>query len=232
LEDKMGLARMYNSILNNQCRVALVINYLFSFIIIVPSFKSLFGRDGLIFSGANPTPKTHLFHLNYTSMKLHAIRNRPTGVRILGILGIVGGSISIIFGIGMAVIGSIGSQFSETDIFDTSELDLPDGNSTDNATVYNKVKKIFESFFILGIILIPYGIAGIIVSWFFLNGKRWAWIGAVIYTIISIIITIFIIVSLTLTTDDSSIGGNIVSFGISGVILWYLYRPNVRLYFG
>jgi hypothetical protein len=163
---------------------------------------------------------------------LHAIRTRPTGVRILGIFGIVGGSISIILGIGMAVIGSIGSQFSETDIFDTSELELPDGNSIDNATVYNKVKKLFESFFILGIILIPYGIAGIIVSWFLLNGKRWAWISAVIYTIISIIITVFIIVSLTLTTDGSSIGGNIVSFGISGVILWYLYRPNVRLYFG
>ena len=163
---------------------------------------------------------------------MHAIRKRPTGVRILGIFGIVGGSISIILGIGMAAIGSIGSQFSETDIYDTSELDLPDDNSTDTATKFNEAKKIFESFLILGIILIHYGIAGIIVSWFLLSGKRWAWIGAVIYTIISIIITVFIIVSLTLTTDGSSIGGNIVSFIISGVILWYLYRPNVRLYFG
>jgi hypothetical protein len=166
-------------------------------------------------------------------MKLHAIRNRPTGVRILGILGIVGGCISIIFGIGMAVIGSIGSQFSETDIFDTSELDLPDGNSTDKETVYNKVKKIFGSLITFGIILIPYGIAVIIVNWFLLEGKGWAWIGAVIYTIVYIIITIFYIVLFyEFRMDASSIGGIIVSFGISGVILWYLYRPNVRLYFG
>lgn len=165
-------------------------------------------------------------------MQLHAIRNRPTGVRILGILGIVGGSIGMILGIGVALVGSIGSQFSVTDIYDTSELDLPDDNSTDIETEFNEIKKFFESIFIFGIILIPYGIAGIIVSWFLLEGKGWAWIGAVIYTLISIIITVLSIVLFYSHTNALSIGGNIASFSISGVILWYLYRSNVRLYFG
>ena len=165
-------------------------------------------------------------------MKLHAIRNRPIGVKILGIFGIVGGSISIILGIGMVLLGWSINLVSETAISDIFEENFPDGNSIDKATAFNEAKKVFESFFILGIILIPYGIAGIIVSWFLLNGKRWAWIAAVIYTIISIIITVFIIVSFPFKTGASSIGVNIVSFIISGVILWYLYRPNVRSYFG
>lgn len=164
-------------------------------------------------------------------MKLHAIRNRPNGVRILGIFGIVVGSFSIILGIGMVLLGWSINLISETDISDTLEEEFPDGNITDNATAFSEAKKIFESIFILGIILIPYGIAGIIVSWFLLNGKGWAWIGAVIYTIISIIITVFTIVSFPFQTDASSIGINIVSFIIPGVILWYLYRPNVRCYF-
>lgn len=165
-------------------------------------------------------------------MKLHAIRNRPTGVRILGILGMVGGSISMILGIGVALLGSIGSQFSVTDIYDTSELDHPDDNSTNIESEFNEIKKVFGSIFIFGIILIPYGIAGIIVSWFLLEGKRWAWIGVVIYTLISIVITVLLIVLFYSHTDALSIGGNIMSFSISGFILWYLYRPNVRLYFG
>jgi hypothetical protein len=62
---------------------------------------------------------------------------RPTGVRILGIFGIVAGSISIILGIGMALIGWFGSQINETDFYDNLEPEFPDGNSTDNATVFN-----------------------------------------------------------------------------------------------
>lgn len=91
----------------------------------------------------------------------------------------------------------------------------------------------FSGFFLLvDAILIPFAIAGFIVSWGLLKGKGWALIGSIILTIISILLRV-IIISMEGTGDDAmSIGGNIVVFIIQGIILWYLFRPNVRSYFG
>ena len=57
-----------------------------------------------------------------------------------------------------------------------------------------------------------------------LTGKGWAWMITVILSIISIVFGIVGIAS----------GGapSIISLIINGVILYYMYRPNVKSYFG
>jgi hypothetical protein len=64
-----------------------------------------------------------------------------------------------------------------------------------------------------------------------LTGKGWALISAVILIIISILLRIIISME-GMGEDAISIGGNIAVFIIQGIILWYLFRPNVTSDFG
>jgi hypothetical protein len=75
-----------------------------------------------------------------------------------------------------------------------------------------------------GIGSIILGIASLVVAWGLLKGAGWAWIITLIITIISIIVNI-----------ASLAGGstaNIIGIIINGIIIYYLYRPNVKSYFG
>ncbi|MEP6577152.1 MAG: hypothetical protein ABJB85_12055 [Nitrososphaerota archaeon] len=75
-----------------------------------------------------------------------------------------------------------------------------------------------------GIGSIILGIASLVVAWGLLKGAGWAWIVTLIITVISIIVNI-----------ASLAGGNtanIIGIIINGIIIYYLYRPNVKSYFG
>jgi hypothetical protein len=71
---------------------------------------------------------------------------------------------------------------------------------------------------------IAIGIACFLLAWGLFIGKGWAWIITVILAIISIVFSIMGVGS----------GGyvNIINIVISGIILYYLYRPAVKSYFG
>jgi uncharacterized membrane protein (DUF2068 family) len=77
---------------------------------------------------------------------------------------------------------------------------------------------------ILGAMLIVLGIANFVVAWGLLKRKGWAWIVTIIINIISAVLNIVSIVAGSI----GSIGGLI----INGIIIYYLYRPNVKSYFG
>ena len=68
------------------------------------------------------------------------------------------------------------------------------------------------------------GIAGLFIAWGLISGKGWAWIITIIITIIMAIVNIISIAS----------GRYEHLFGliINGVILYYMYRPQVKAYFG
>jgi hypothetical protein len=68
-------------------------------------------------------------------------------------------------------------------------------------------------------------IANFILAWGLLSGKGWAWFITVILAIISII---FAIVSMVMGNYEEGIATVI----IEGIILYYLFRPNVKAYFG
>jgi hypothetical protein len=94
---------------------------------------------------------------------------------------------------------------------------------------------------VIGAILLAVGIGYLVVSYGLLKGKGWAWIVTVILTIIAIAIQIISIISSSMfnasfSTDInaliSEIIAHIIGLAINGVILYYLYRPNVKTYFG
>jgi hypothetical protein len=76
----------------------------------------------------------------------------------------------------------------------------------------------------IGIFLILLGIASLVIAWGLLKAKRWAWILTVIISIITII---YSIVGIATGRFDSVI--NLILYGI---ILYYLFRPDVKAYFG
>jgi lysylphosphatidylglycerol synthetase-like protein (DUF2156 family) len=76
----------------------------------------------------------------------------------------------------------------------------------------------------IGIILLVIGIAFLVVAYGLWKGMRWAWTITLILSVIGIIMAIASI----------AVGnvGAVVSIIIHGVVIYYLYRPNVKAYFG
>jgi hypothetical protein len=92
-----------------------------------------------------------------------------------------------------------------------------------------------------GSIVLAVGIGYLIVSYGLLKGKEWAWTVTVILTIIAIVIQIISVISTTMLNASfagdmnaliSEIISHIIGLAINGVILYYLYRPHVKAYFG
>jgi hypothetical protein len=63
-----------------------------------------------------------------------------------------------------------------------------------------------------------------IVAYGLLKSMRWAWTLTVVLSIIGIVLN-----AISLVTGNL---GGIVSIIISGIILYYIYRPHVKSYFG
>jgi uncharacterized membrane protein HdeD (DUF308 family) len=77
---------------------------------------------------------------------------------------------------------------------------------------------------LIGIGFIILGIVYLAVAYGLWKGKKWAWTVTLIVSVISIIIGIA-----SLATGNV---GAIIQIIISAVIIYYLYRPNVKAYFG
>ena len=79
---------------------------------------------------------------------------------------------------------------------------------------------------LIGGIILAVGIGYLAVSYGLLNGRGWAWTVTVILSIIGIVIQIIS----ALSTSD--IAFTTLGIGINAIILYYLYRPHVKAYFG
>lgn len=71
---------------------------------------------------------------------------------------------------------------------------------------------------VIGGIIVVLGIISFVMAWGLLKGKPWAWTVTLILTIISLV---FNLPSM-----------NIVGLIINAIILYYLFRPHVKAYFG
>lgn len=76
----------------------------------------------------------------------------------------------------------------------------------------------------IGGILLAMAIVSFVVAYGLLKGLGWAWTVTVILSIISIVLN-----ALSIAAGNIS---SIISIIISGIILYYLYRPHVKAYFG
>ena len=139
------------------------------------------------------------------------IKKRPTGVTVIAVLVIIGGILFLLAGIAVVAVGYL---------FISSQI-------------------IGLVFVIIGAILLAVGIGFLVVSYGLLKGKRWSWTITVILLFIGIAIdvaSIIIFGYFTFNMDTSifltSNSGSIASIIISVIILYYLYRPHIKSYFG
>ena len=76
----------------------------------------------------------------------------------------------------------------------------------------------------IGIILLALGIAYLVMAYGLWKGKAWAWTITLILSAIGIIVAI---VSIVLGNVAA-----IINAIIHGIVIYYLYRPNVKAFFG
>lgn len=131
------------------------------------------------------------------------------------------------------MLGPLISQYSISDTSSSFEDNLSSNLSSTDISNANNVLSVFSGYLsMIGSVLIALAIVNFIVAWGLLKGKGWAWTILLIVTIISLVIGIIFVVLNGVAGDISSIIGQIVGMVINGVILWYLYRPNVKSFFG
>ena len=148
-------------------------------------------------------------------------QSRPRGVSIIAILIIIAGVLSLLLGIGLVVIGPF----------------LMNGVQTTSSNLGSQLGPPILGliFIVFGGILLGLGVANLVMAYGLWKGKGWA------ISIIVLFIGIAInIVSISITGVFSNTGSNllgniisgVVSIGISAFIVYYLYRPHVKAYFG
>jgi uncharacterized membrane protein HdeD (DUF308 family) len=76
----------------------------------------------------------------------------------------------------------------------------------------------------IGVILLALGIAYLVMAYGLWKGRGWSWTITLILMVIGIIVAIASIVA--------GNGASIVSIIIHAVVIYYLYRPNVKAFFG
>ena len=131
------------------------------------------------------------------------LKNRPLGVTIVAILMIISGVISLVGG-SLGLIGGIALSVVAND----PEFDIFAAGVVAISSV----------------IIIALGIASLVIAWGLFIGKGWAWLITIIIAIISIIFSI--------AGTASGQLYSIVTLVIYGVIVYYMYHPEVKSYFG
>jgi F0F1-type ATP synthase assembly protein I len=180
---------------------------------------------------------------------------RPIGVTIIAILTIVGGVILTFGGISLLVFGAfftsvpidvfISEQMQQQQQQQQLQLQQPEQQpqqELQNAAELQELARFLGGVgIVIGAIVLAVGIGYLVVSYGLLKGKGWAWIITVILTIIAIAVQIVSGVTASMFdasfVDDTNsfvtgIIAQIVGIAINGVILYYLYRPNVKAFFG
>jgi hypothetical protein len=136
----------------------------------------------------------------------------------------------LIFGIGLITLGAVlptlpPSAFNQTELqgnLTTGQAPIPPLPSDSPMVFQSLLGGIGIAF---GITLLAIAIVSFIVAYGLLKGRGWAWTVAIILSIISIVWNV-----VTLATAANY--GGIISIIISGIILYYLFRPHVKAYFG
>src|ERR687895_1852781 len=145
----------------------------------------------------------------------------PTSVTIIAILNIIMGIILLLGGIAFIAAGIILSSLPSSA--------LEDESLAADYSVIDDFSEIPPSLIVggpiaIGSVMVAIGIVSFIVAYGLLKGMGWAWTVTIILEIISIVLN-------AISIATGNIGG-IVSIIISAIILYYLYRPHVKAYFG
>jgi len=177
---------------------------------------------------------------------------RPIGVTIIAILTIISGIILTFGGISLLAFGAfftsvpidvfISEQMQQQQQQQLQQQEQQDQQELQSAAELQALAQFLGGVGIaIGAIVLAVGVGYLIVSYGLLKGKEWAWIITVILTIIAIAVQIISGITASMFNssfiDDTNsfvtgIIAQIVGIAINGVILYYLYRPNVKAFFG
>lgn len=137
---------------------------------------------------------------------------RPLGVTVIAILMVIGGIVMLFAGIAAVVAGSLLPFAAQTgNLPDTMSMPMLGGAAVG-----------------FGAFMLALGIAALVIAYGLFKGRGWAWTAAVVLSIIGIALAVLQIATSLAFGDPSGI----ISLIINGVILYYLYRPHVKAYFG
>ena len=140
------------------------------------------------------------------------VRKRPLGVTILAILEILGGILELILALGFFAIAAL---INVPDIRQRIGTSVPDW-VVNNAPVF---------FGALGVFFLIMAIVSLLLAWAFLKGKNWARLLAIIFLVLSIIGNLIgVLGGVSLITVA-------ISILLPLIIVWYLFRPNVKQWF-
>jgi hypothetical protein len=140
------------------------------------------------------------------------VRIRPLGVTILAILEILGGLFELLLAFGFFALAAL---INVADIRNRIGTSVPDW-VLNNAPVF---------FGALGVFFLIMGILSLVLAWAFLKGKNWARLLAIIFLVLSIIGSVIGIIG------GTSLVSVAISILIPLIIVWYLFRPNVKQWF-
>ena len=163
--------------------------------------------------------------------------DRPLGVTIIAILAIISGILLLFGGISLVITGAL---------INASSVDITPNND------FRSIGSIIGiALLIIGSILLIIGLIYLIVSYGLLKGKGWARTITIVITIISIAIQVISeiirymlaasiahnypkLAEVIANNNNSAIYsllGSIIAIIIDIVIIYYLYRPNVKEFF-
>lgn len=169
---------------------------------------------------------------------------RPIGVMIIAILTIIGGVLLTFGGISLLTFGAFFTSVP-IDVFLSEEMQQQQQQQQQDlqntAELHALARFLGGVGIAVGAIVLAVGIGYLVVSYGLLKGKGWAWTITVILTIIAIAVQIVSGTTASMfnasfiedtNTFVTGIIAQIVGIAINGVILYYLYRPNVKTFFG
>lgn len=90
------------------------------------------------------------------------------------------------------------------------------------------------------VIFLMLGIISIVMFYGLLKGREWAWSVTIIVSVFNIVASVtflagsFFNVPITNSNNPIVLGSMILAYkiGINAIILYYLYRPHVKIFFG
>jgi hypothetical protein len=153
------------------------------------------------------------------------LRHRPTGITILGLLFVIAGAFTLLGGIATLVAIPFVTNVSPN-VIGNNELQL-NGVPLTTSQQTSLVQGSGSILTALGAILIPLGIASLVVAYGLFKGKSWAWFVAVVLSTIGLAINVISLV----TGSMGAITGALVGIALNAIVLYYLSRRNVRQYF-
>jgi hypothetical protein len=182
------------------------------------------------------------FHLRFNEQGILTQQvTRPLGVTIIAILTIIAGILLVFGGLSLLALGAFFAAFPVSSMISEQQQQQFQLDIQNQAELEAFSQFLGSIGIIIGAIVLAVGIGYLVVSYGLLKGKGWAWTITVILTIIAIVIQVISVISASVYSASffsdmnalvSGIIAHIIGLAINGAILYYLYRPNVKAYFG